>query len=64
MLIPEHKNGYSITNYIDGSILTISDAPWPGFSPDLISVILVVATQAKGSVLVHQKCLRVDYFCR
>ena len=62
MLIPEHKNGYSITNYIDGSILTISDAPWPGFSPDLISVILVVATQAKGSVLVHQKMFESRLF--
>ena len=61
-LIPEHKNGYSITNYIDGSILTISDAPWPGFSPDLISVILVVATQAKGSVLVHQKMFESRLF--
>ena len=62
MLIPEHKNGYSITNYIDGSILTISDAPWPGFSPDLISVILVVATQAKGSVLIHQKMFESRLF--
>jgi UDP-N-acetylglucosamine 1-carboxyvinyltransferase len=62
MLIPEHKNGYSITNFIDGSILTISDAPWPGFSPDLISVILVVATQAKGSVLVHQKMFESRLF--
>ena len=62
MLIPEHKNGYSIANYIDGSILTISDAPWPGFSPDLISVILVVATQAKGSVLVHQKMFESRLF--
>ena len=62
MLIPEHKNGYSITNYIDGSILTISDAPWPGFSPDLISVILVIATQAKGSVLIHQKMFESRLF--
>jgi len=62
MLIPEHKNGYSITNYIDGSILTISDAPWPGFSPDLISVILVVATQARGSVLIHQKMFESRLF--
>ena len=62
MLIPEHKKGYSITNYIDGSILTISDAPWPGFSPDLISVILVVATQAKGSVLIHQKMFESRLF--
>ena len=62
MLIPEHKNGYSITNYIDGSILTISDAPWPGFSPDLISVILVIATQARGSVLIHQKMFESRLF--
>ena len=62
MIIPEHKDGYSIANYIDGSILTISDAPWPGFSPDLISVILVVATQAKGSVLVHQKMFESRLF--
>ena len=62
MLIPEHKNGYSISNYIDGSILTISDAPWPGFSPDLLSVILVVATQARGSVLIHQKMFESRLF--
>ena len=62
MLVPEHKNGYSITNYIDGSILTISDAPWPGFSPDLISVILVIATQARGSVLIHQKMFESRLF--
>ena len=62
MLIPEHKSGYSITKYIDGSILTISDAPWPGFSPDLISVVLVVATQAKGSVLIHQKMFESRLF--
>jgi len=53
--IPAHKNGYEIQNNIDGSILTISDGPWPLFTPDLISIILVVATQAKGSVLIHQK---------
>jgi len=53
--IPAHTEGYEIQNYIDGSILTISDAPWPGFTPDLLSIILVVATQARGSVLVHQK---------
>ncbi|MEK9755747.1 MAG: UDP-N-acetylglucosamine 1-carboxyvinyltransferase [Bacteroidota bacterium] len=62
MVIPEHKNGYSISNYIDGSILTISDAPWPGFSPDLISIILVVATQANGSVLIHQKMFESRLF--
>lgn len=62
MIIPEHKDGYSISNYIDGSILTISDAPWPGFSPDLISIILVVATQANGSVLIHQKMFESRLF--
>ena len=62
ILIPEHTNGYSVTNYIDGSILTISDAPWPGFSPDLISVILVVATQANGSTLIHQKMFESRLF--
>ena len=52
--IPSQEN-YKIQKFIDGSILTVSDAPWPGFTPDLLSIILVVATQAKGSVLVHQK---------
>ena len=60
--IPEHKDGYEIQNYIDGSILTISDAPWPGFTPDLISIVLVVATQAKGSVLIHQKVFESRLF--
>ena len=54
IVIPEHEKGYEISNYIDGSILSISDAPWPGFSPDLLSIILVIATQARGSVLIHQ----------
>ena len=62
MIIPSHKDGYEISNYIDGSILTISDAPWPGFSPDLISIVLVVATQARGSVLVHQKMFESRLF--
>ena len=62
IVIPEHKNGYEIKNYIDGSILSISDAPWPGFSPDLLSIILVVATQAKGSVLIHQKMFESRLF--
>jgi UDP-N-acetylglucosamine 1-carboxyvinyltransferase len=62
ILIPEHPNGYSVSNYIDGSILTISDAPWPGFSPDLISIILVVATQANGSTLIHQKMFESRLF--
>ena len=60
--IPAHKNGYEIQNYIDGSILTISDAPWPGMTPDLLSILLVVATQAKGEVLVHQKMFESRLF--
>ncbi|MFL2608368.1 MAG: UDP-N-acetylglucosamine 1-carboxyvinyltransferase [Cryomorphaceae bacterium] len=60
--IPAHKNGYQIQNNIDGSILTISDGPWPLFSPDLISIILVVATQARGSVLIHQKMFESRLF--
>ena len=62
IIIPEHKNGYEISNYIDGSILSISDAPWPGFSPDLLSIILVIATQARGSVLIHQKMFESRLF--
>ena len=53
---------YEIENYLDGSILTIADATWPGFTPDLISVALVVATQAKGSVLIHQKMFESRLF--
>ncbi len=60
--IPEHKDGYEIQSFIDGSILTISDAPWPGFTPDLLSIILVVATQARGSVLIHQKMFESRLF--
>ena len=62
IVLPEHKNGYEIKNYIDGSILSISDAPWPGFSPDLLSIILVVSTQARGSVLIHQKMFESRLF--
>ena len=62
IVIPEHKNGYEISNYIDGSIVSISDAPWPGFSPDLLSIILVIATQARGSVLIHQKMFESRLF--
>ena len=62
IVIQEHKNGYEIKNYIDGSILSISDAPWPGFSPDLLSIILVVSTQARGSVLIHQKMFESRLF--
>lgn len=53
---------YEIETFIDGSILTISDAPWPGFTPDLLSIVLVVATQAKGTVLVHQKMFESRLF--
>ena len=60
--IPAQEN-YEIERFIDGSILTISDAPWPGFTPDLLSIILVIATQAKGSVLVHQKMFEARLFC-
>ncbi len=62
IFIPAHSNGYEVQNYIDGSILTISDAPWPGFTPDLLSIILVVATQARGSVLIHQKMFESRLF--
>jgi UDP-N-acetylglucosamine 1-carboxyvinyltransferase len=62
IFIPSHKDGYEIQNYIDGSILTISDAPWPGFTPDLLSIILVVVTQARGSVLIHQKMFESRLF--
>ena len=62
IVMQEHKNGYKISNYIDGSILSISDAPWPGFSPDLLSIILVIATQARGSVLIHQKMFESRLF--
>ena len=62
IFIPAHKQGYEIQNYIDGSILTISDAPWPGFTPDLLSIILVVATQARGSILIHQKMFESRLF--
>ncbi|WP_406684292.1 UDP-N-acetylglucosamine 1-carboxyvinyltransferase [Seonamhaeicola sp. MEBiC1930] len=60
--IPAHSDGYEIQSFIDGSILTISDAPWPGFTPDLLSIILVVATQARGSVLIHQKMFESRLF--
>ena len=56
------QESYEIQKFIDGSILTIADAPWPGFTPDLLSIILVVATQAKGSVLVHQKMFESRLF--
>ncbi len=61
IFIPSQKN-YQIDTFIDGSILTISDAPWPGFTPDLISIILVTATQARGNVLIHQKMFESRLF--
>ncbi len=62
IFIPEHQNGYEIQNYIDGSILTIADAPWPGFTPDLLSIVLVMATQARGEVVIHQKMFESRLF--
>ncbi len=59
--IPE-QDSYEIQNYIDGSVLTVADAPWPGFTPDLLSIVLVVATQAKGTVLIHQKMFESRLF--
>jgi len=59
--IPEHDH-YEVQSYMDGSILNIADAPWPGLTPDLLSVMLVVATQAKGSVLIHQKMFESRLF--
>jgi UDP-N-acetylglucosamine 1-carboxyvinyltransferase len=59
--IPTHEN-YQIKTDIDGSILTIADAPWPGFTPDLLSIVLVVATQAGGDVLIHQKMFESRLF--
>ncbi|MFT5280209.1 MAG: UDP-N-acetylglucosamine 1-carboxyvinyltransferase [Bacteroidia bacterium] len=61
LYIPSQEH-YEIQSFIDGSILTISDAPWPGFTPDLLSIILVVASQAKGSVLIHQKMFESRLF--
>ena len=61
ILIPE-QDSYTIDTFIDGSIMTIADAPWPGLTPDLLSVFLVVATQANGSVLIHQKMFESRLF--
>jgi len=61
ILVPE-QDSYSIETFIDGSIMTIADAPWPGLTPDLLSVFLVVATQANGSVLIHQKMFESRLF--
>jgi UDP-N-acetylglucosamine 1-carboxyvinyltransferase len=61
LFVPSQES-YEIESYIDGSIMTISDAPWPGFTPDLISIALVTATQARGSVLIHQKMFESRLF--
>ncbi len=61
IFIPTHET-YQIKTDIDGSILTVSDAPWPGFTPDLLSIVLVVATQANGDVLIHQKMFESRLF--
>ena len=61
IFIPQQDH-YEIESFIDGSILTIADAPWPGFTPDLISIILVTATQARGNVLIHQKMFESRLF--
>ena len=59
--IPQ-QNHYSIETFLDGSIMNIADAPWPGLTPDLLSIFLVVATQAKGAVLIHQKMFESRLF--
>ena len=61
LFIPAHDH-YEIESFIDGSIMTIADAPWPGFTPDLLSIILVTASQARGSVLIHQKMFESRLF--
>lgn len=61
LMIPPHDH-YEIETFIDGSIMTIADAPWPGLTPDLLSIFLIVATQAKGSVLIHQKMFESRLF--
>ena len=61
IFVPEQES-YEIESFLDGSILTVSDAPWPGLTPDLLSVMLVVATQCKGSVLIHQKMFESRLF--
>ena len=61
IFIPRQEH-YSIESFIDGSIMTIADAPWPGLTPDLLSVFLVVATQARGEVLIHQKMFESRLF--
>ena len=62
IFIPAHKDGYEVQSFIDGSIMSISDAPWPGFTPCLLSISPVVATQARGSILMHQKMFESRLF--
>ena len=61
IMVPEQAN-YEIQTFIDGSVMTVADAPWPGFTPDLLSVVLVMATQARGTVLIHQKMFESRLF--
>jgi len=61
-IVVAEQNLYEIQTFLDGSVLTIYDHPWPGFTPDLLSIVLVVATQAKGSVLIHQKMFESRLF--
>lgn len=61
MIIPHHAH-YEIPSFLDGTIMTLADAPWPGLTPDLLSVLLVVATQARGSILIHQKMFESRLF--
>ena len=61
MIIPHHSH-YQVPTFLDGTIMTLADAPWPGLTPDLLSVLLVVATQARGSVLIHQKMFESRLF--
>ena len=61
LVIPRQEH-YEIDSFVDGSIMTLADAPWPGLTPDLLSVLLVVATQARGSVLIHQKMFESRLF--
>lgn len=62
IFIPAHTEGYEIQRFIDGSIMTIADAPWPGFTPDLLSIVLVTAIQARGEILIHQKMFESRLF--
>ena len=61
-LVIPHQAHYVVDSFLDGTIMTLSDAPWPGLTPDLLSVLLVVATQARGTVLIHQKMFESRLF--